>query len=122
MLQGENMSTVHLIVDLNEAELLARRRGFRTTVRRTNSTTKQQNRPNPRLEGQENHCHRANTLACGSRRGRWAEGTVVVNCDQSCVTLPVSPTSVAESFLLSRVEVSFDNLRHRLKLEIEILR
>ena len=46
----------------------------------------------------------------------------MVNCDQSYVTLPVSPISVAESFLLSRVEVSFDNLRHRLKLEIEILR
>jgi hypothetical protein len=46
----------------------------------------------------------------------------VVNCDQFYVTLLVSPTSVAESFPLSRVEVSFDNLRHRLKLEIEILR
>jgi hypothetical protein len=53
---------------------------------------------------------------------RWVEGTVVVNCDQFYVTLLVSPTSVAESFPLSRVEVSFDNLRHRLKLEIEILR
>jgi hypothetical protein len=52
----------------------------------------------------------------------WADGTIVVNCDQFYVTLLASPTDVAESFPLGRVEVSFDNLRHRLKLEIEILR
>ena len=52
----------------------------------------------------------------------WAEGTILVNCDQFYVTLLTSPTSVAESYPLNRVEISFDNLRHRLMLEIEILR
>jgi hypothetical protein len=58
----------------------------------------------------------------GVGENEWADGTVVVNCDQFYVTLLKSITSVAESYPLNRVEVSFDNLRHRLKLEIEILR
>jgi len=52
----------------------------------------------------------------------WAEGSIMVNCDQFYVTLLESPTGVAESYPLTRVEINFDNLRHRLKLEIEILR
>lgn len=52
----------------------------------------------------------------------WAEGSIMVNCDQFYVTLLESPTGVAESYPLNRVEINFDNLRHRLKLEIEILK
>jgi predicted HTH transcriptional regulator len=48
----------------------------------------------------------------------WPEGTVVVNCDQFCVTLLTSPTGVPMSFPLSAVEINRDNLRRRLQLEV----
>jgi hypothetical protein len=57
-------------------------------------------------------------IASGAMSRRWPDTTVVVNCNQFYVTLQWSPTGVAESFPLSRVEVNRDNLRSRLQLEI----
>jgi hypothetical protein len=58
-------------------------------------------------------------IATGEMGRSWADTTVVVNCNQFYVTLQSLPTGVAESFPLSRVEVSRDNLRSRLQLEIQ---
>jgi Putative DNA-binding domain len=58
-------------------------------------------------------------IATGEMGRRWADATVVVDCNQFYLTLLASPTGVPESFPLSRVEVSRDNLRSRLQLEIQ---
>jgi hypothetical protein len=58
-------------------------------------------------------------IAAGEMGRRWPDTTVVVDCNQFYLTLLASPTDVAESFPLNRVEVSRDNLRSRLQLEIQ---
>jgi Putative DNA-binding domain len=57
-------------------------------------------------------------IATGEMGRQWPNTTVVADCNQFYVTLLASPTDVQESLPLSRVEVSRDNLRSRLQLEI----
>jgi Putative DNA-binding domain len=57
-------------------------------------------------------------IATGEMGRQWPDTTVVVDCNKFYVTLLASPTGVPESLPLSRVEVSRDNLRSRLQLEI----
>jgi len=62
--------------------------------------------------------NRAQTVrGVGSSDSRWPDNTRVVNCDQFYATLQVGGDA-EQSFPLSRVEVNFDNLWHRLQLEI----
>ena len=48
---------------------------------------------------------------------QWPDNTMVVNCDQFYVTLQLG-TDPEQSFPLSRVEINFDNMRHRLQVEL----
>jgi predicted HTH transcriptional regulator len=53
----------------------------------------------------------------GGTEGQWPDNTAVVNCDQFYVTLQIG-ADPEMSFPLSRVEINFDNMRHRLQLEV----
>jgi hypothetical protein len=49
----------------------------------------------------------------------WPDTTVVTSCNQFWVTLVSQPGNPGSSFPLSRVEISFDEEKKRLRLEIE---
>jgi predicted HTH transcriptional regulator len=53
----------------------------------------------------------------GGTEGQWPDNTAVVNCDQFYVTLQIG-ADPEFSFPLNRVEINFDNMRHRLQLEV----
>jgi hypothetical protein len=57
-------------------------------------------------------------LRSGDSEIPWPNSTIVADCNQFYVSVQPTAHEPATSFPLSRVEINFDNLRHRLQLEI----
>jgi hypothetical protein len=61
--------------------------------------------------------NRVPTVNFSATESQWPDNTIVVNCDPFLVTLQTG-TNPESSFPLTRVEINFDNMRHRLQLEL----